>query len=231
MPPVNKRRAPPAPAALQGTPTLSGARSTPAPAPKAATSVFTLEVILTHYTIGYLANVLHFQPDQEPVGDIFDICKDLITAFEDRSQDQLLACIGADVTLSGYRARRLQGGSPTAFNDPRLPGLASQPIDNTALAVNIDLVPIEAPWQYGHFYLGGIPDDAMMSNGLVSTYLAKVATLAQTLIDDATAVQGLGITWTPVIYSRKLDTGRIIGRYIVQTKPTSLSRRLKPYAG
>jgi hypothetical protein len=195
-------------------------------------STFELELVFSHPTIGYFANIFNFQPDSEPAGDIFDICMDLIGAFELRSQDKLLAALAADVRLEAYLCRRREGGSPTAASYPKLYGLNGSTVDNTAMAVNIDLVPEEAPWQYGHSYFGGVPDNAMESNAFTAVWWQLLTDYAATLVLDAvSAVGGLGLTWVPVIWSKVLEAGRIISRWIAKTKPVALARRLRPYAG
>lgn len=200
------------------------------PSPRLSSSIFVLTVHYTQPNVGEVQNVLHCRADTEPTGDLGDILDDLNVAFLDACQDELLACMAQDCTLSAYSSRRLTGGSPTVTHFVGNLGLGIQPVDNTAIACNISFIPSDAPWNYGHFYVPCVPDDAMNGNQFQSGYLTKVDALAEKLTSQWSHTGGtLGLKWQAVIYSRKLDTSRTIARWIRQSRPVAIGRRLRPW--
>lgn len=201
-----------------------------APTLFSSSEIYQLAVIYSHPSVGQLQNVMHFAPSSTPAAQPYDAANDLIFAFIDSCQDDLLICLGTDLILAGYQARRVTGGSPTVTQSVLLHGTGSSVINDTAIACNIAFVPASAPWQYGHFYVPGVPDAEFGSNNFTSTYTGHADNLAGDLIATMTHLGGtLGITWNAGILERSSGALRPIARFIRNSRPVSIGRRLRPW--
>src|SRR5215831_9036910 len=147
-------------------------------APRLATDVFSLRINYSAPYVGGYANVMHFQPQSPPSGEVTEILADLIGGFQDNAQDVILAAMAQDCRLISYQAHRVTGGSPTITDVVDLAGLVVGTVDNTALASNLNFVPTAAPWNYGHFYLCGIPDVDFTENRFTPNYLTLAGNVA-----------------------------------------------------
>jgi hypothetical protein len=202
-----------------------------------STQVFQLTINYHHTTVGLVQNVMHCMPDTDPTADVIDVLNDLTDAFLDANQDNLLPMLGMDMLLSSYSARRLTGGSPTITRTVALYGTATTAIDNTAIAYKIAFIPKTAPWNYGHFYVPGVPDNAMNGNIFDPTYDDKGGVLGASLIGPWTHTGGsLGLTWHLVILQRAaagsggVGTPRPVDAWSTDQKPSAIGRRIRPYS-
>jgi len=175
---------------------------------------------------------MHFQPQSPPSGEVTEILADLIGGFQDNAQDVILAAMAQDCRLISYQAHRVTGGSPTITDVVDLAGLVVGTVDNTALASNLNFVPTAAPWNYGHFYLCGIPDVDFTENRFTPNYLTLAGNVAAKVSSAFVGnVPAVTATWVPIVFERKTQSGRTIGFWQVGAQPTVMKRRMRPWAG
>lgn len=194
--------------------------------------VYTLSVTYAQAVVGTYMNVMHFVEMETPSGAIADVLDDLVKGFETQNLIKITGCMASDCTVVSMAARRLQGGSPTVTGYIGAPGTLTGTVDNTAIARNIDFIPGQAPWNYGHWYQAGCPDDQFSANQFHATYDAPCAALAESLISAFVGGNAsVGHTWIPVIYERKTQLPREISNWQVDARPTVMGRRLRPWNG
>lgn len=215
------------PAALPGQSKLFDAA-----APRAVTSIYQVTTIFTQANIGYFANVMHYQPNIDSGAQVSKILSALANAFIIAMKTELVDALANDCMFAQVQTRRLTGGSPTFSVAVQQAGIQTTPCNNTAVAANIELIPIEAPWQAGHLYFSGIPEGGFESNTFLGPYFATLKTLADKFVAGFNTTVGTETDeWVPVIYDRAGGIGRLIDTADVKSKPAVLSRRLRPWTG
>jgi hypothetical protein len=175
------------------------------------------------------ANVTHWESGSVMGGpNPYLVAQELITSFTTSCQGPLVACMANDCMLAVIQARRVNnGGGPTCEVIINAMGSGTQPSVTNAIAANIALIPAVGPYlrKEGHFFLGSIPENAIVGDVWSGGF--------ETLVAAFTAALQAGLTagadsFVEVIWDRTTSAATHIQNWLFRNVVSPLRRRLKP---
>lgn len=152
----------------------------------------------------YWEFVQHFKTTETNVADPVAFANDLIDAFRDQVEGAFLDCVPSQVTITGYKAKRINNdGGPTTM----LPITPVAGARTGNLAVGCLGPCIVSPyfnntrWTTGRLFLPGIVQGDIASNHIAGSLVTAV----QDLCDLLAAVITGENDWYYTIWSKKLE--------------------------
>lgn len=181
----------------------------------------------------YFENVMHWQSNTASSVDPETDSQDLITAFNATCQAAMLATQSPDVSLLGYKAKRVNNtGGPTAVNpvSAATVGTYTGDMSNSRVAAVYTLdyynsMAAKPSWRVGRMFVGGVPDPAMDDNSWVSAFITAALAFTATL---NTPLSGTN-TWTTGVWSPTYTTFYSGSIWELTPSIGALKRRIDPH--
>lgn len=191
-----------------------------------ATDVYQLTVV--GQSAGqFFENVLHFTDGATSNPDPTTQSQDLINSFISEVEPQLVDCMAADSSITGYKAKRVNnGGSPTiAVPQTPVPGTIASTSATSATA-SLILVPFIRTGQFytGKIFVPGLSEADLTGNVIGTAQRTRLATFTGALETFSIG----STTWDYVIWSRTVSLPFVPYDFNVSAKVGIQRRRLKP---
>ena len=184
----------------------------------------------------YAVNILHVKLTADSTTSVLAAAAAVVNQFSTTWKTKWLACLAADYTLTGFRARRIapSGGPSAAFVTPGAVGSVSGVSVSASVGGGI-VGPFEEPsftppdvvpfWRSAKIFMPSAPEAYIISNQLQTAYIAALGALVSTL---ETAVSGSSVSWEWGAWSRQYSQFVGITNWTLSDKVYFQRRRSTP---
>lgn len=193
-------------------------------------SIFQLTFLTEVPRAGTALNVTHWAPDVADDDKPFEQALDLATKASALVKTDWAILLGSDCSYLGTTCKRIYPlGGPTAVYPDIAPGGEDDPISDSGVCVNCELIVDADPYESGHLYFPGVPGTKLISNQWNELWLEQLqALLALLVLPLVTTFPGT-TNYKMGVWNRKTHTLEPIVATQTKPKPTSLNKRMKPY--
>jgi hypothetical protein len=158
--------------------------------------------------------------------DPWALAGDLITAFIANVEPKIAHCLGSDIIIDFYKAKRVKPlGGPSNLKISGVSGLAATESMSSGVAADIVWQNTNASNKPGHTFVGGVFDGALIGSQWQAGLSAAIATLIVELI---TGFAVGATTATLSILSKKVGTWTHATHGNLSPKPTMMNKRTLP---
>ena len=156
----------------------------------------------------FFESVLHYQLTETGTGTLpYDYAGSLISKWRTDNEANMLACLGNDVYVDFYAAKRITGGGgpENVVLTQTSIGTGASVSAGASISANIAVYTSAPTNRQGHVYLGGIPKGDVSEDQIIDPTRAALITFGTGLQAPMTLAGTLG-TATFGIWSKKLLT-------------------------
>jgi hypothetical protein len=192
---------------------------------------YSLRLNFTVPVIGIAQNVLHYNFTGSSSDSMRTVAESLVAGWVAHVWPKWKLCIANDCILASLSVRRVNdtgGPTYTILSDQVASGAAGTGV--SAIALDIALAPASTPWQPGHIFLGPVPDGNISGNIWSPGFILAAQDICVALSNDLVGEPPISGIFKQVIWERKTKTSRTIAEWLIRAKPTTLNKRLTPYA-
>lgn len=169
---------------------------------------------------------MFYEVTESGTPDPFQLATQLIAAWKTANELKWQQCLGQDVLIDFYKAKRVTGGGgPSAFLLSGLGGANVNSCSSAGVSADLQLQNTNATNKPAHIYFGGVPMDGLQGSQWQPPFLLKLQALL-TALTTALTVGGGPATLSAMV--KKLKTWTHVTHTQVNVKPVLLNKRTKP---
>lgn len=177
----------------------------------------------------FFESVLHYQLNETATGALpYDYAQDLISGWISSNEAAFLLCLGTDVHLDFYAAKKVTGGGgPEAVQTSTSIGTGAGVSAGSSIAANVAVYTASPTNRQGHIYVGGIPKASISEDAVINPGLGNLISFG-TSVQAPIVLAGTAGTATYGVWSKKLATFFAVVEIVVRTILTLFNQRKKP---